>query len=154
MKRLMLMAALAVAVVGGGTVGLGARQGATALTPEAFMGMELRSLGPSYTTGRVADIAIDPNNSSVYYVAAAAGGLWKSENRGNTWTPIFDSGGTFNMCCIVVDPKNSNVLWLGTGENSVPRSAMIGDGLYKSSDAGRTWKQVGLAKSEHIGQVR
>ena len=74
-------------------------------------------------TGRVAGHQVDPNNPTRYYVAAAAGGLWKSENRGNTWTPVFDNGGSFNLCCVVVDPKNSDIVWLGTGENSNPRSS-------------------------------
>jgi hypothetical protein len=154
MKRIPFVLALVVAAAAGSTAGLGARQGsAAAINSDTFKEIALRSLGPALTTGRVADIAVDPNNPDVYYVAAAAGGLWKSENRGDTWRPIFDNGGAFNMCCVVVDPKNSNVLWLGTGENSVPRSAMIGDGLYKSTDAGASWKQVGLAKSEHIGKI-
>src|SRR5262245_11627148 len=124
------------------------------VTTDAIKALEVRSLGPSYTTGRVQDVAVDPNNQSIYYVASAAGGLWKSTNRGQTFTPIFDSGGAFNLCCIVVDPKNSNILWLVTGENSVPRSAMIRDGLFKSTDAGATWARVGLANSEHIGNIR
>src|SRR4051812_41773206 len=123
------------------------------LTADAFAGLRLRSLGPTLTTGRVADFAVDPNNSSVYYVVTAAGGVWRSENRGNTWASIFDTGGSFNMCCMLIDPKDSNVLWVGTGENSNPRSAMFGDGVYKSLDAGKTWKRVGLETSEHIGNM-
>ena len=86
-------------------------------------------------------------------MAAAAGGLWKSENRGGSWTPVFDKGGSYNLCCVVVDPKNSDIVWLGTGENSNPRSAMVGAGLYKSSDGAKTWTRVGLANSEHIGRI-
>src|ERR1041385_659661 len=136
MKRVQFVFVAALAVL---TVSLSAGQGpgAGGLTADAFKDIQIRSLGPiGYTTGRVQDITVDPNHPNIYYVAAAAGGLWKSENRGNTFTPIFDTGGAFNLCCVVVDPKNSNVIWLGTGENSVPRSAMIGGGLYKSTDAG------------------
>ena len=86
--------------------------------------------------------------------ATAAGGLWKSENRGLTFTPVFDRGGSFNLCCVKVDPRNSNVIWLGTGENSNPRSSMFGDGVYKSTDAGATWTRVGLASSEHLGNIQ
>ena len=117
--------------------------GADRLTAEVFEGFALRSIGPSLVTGRVADFDVDPKNSSVYCVATAAGGLWKSENRGETFTPVFDRGGSFNLCCVKVDPKNSNIVWLGTGENSNPRSSMFGDGIYKSTDGGKTWTSVG-----------
>lgn len=138
---------LATAIVGTG------QQGASRLTAETLEGMALRSIGPALTTGRVADFDVDPRNPSVYYVATAAGGVWKSENRGITFRPVFDRGGSFNLCCIKVDPRNSNVIWLATGENSNPRSSMIGDGVYKSTDAGETWAHVGLRTSEHIGQL-
>ncbi|MGA2262957.1 MAG: glycosyl hydrolase [Acidobacteriota bacterium] len=141
---------LAAAAVGAGQ----APAGSDRLTADFFKGMQLRSLGPSLTTGRVADITVDPKNPDVYYVATAAGGLWKSENRGLTFTPVFDDGGSFNLSCVVVDPKNSNVVWLGTGENSNPRAAMFGDGVYKSTDAGKTWARMGLEKSEHIGNIK
>ncbi|MEO6259732.1 MAG: hypothetical protein ABIP63_05250, partial [Thermoanaerobaculia bacterium] len=78
--------------------------------------------------------------------------MWKTVNRGVTFTPIFDQH-TFTLCCVVVDPKDSNIVWLGTGENTSQRSAHFGNGLYKSTDAGQTWKQVGLAASEHIGKI-
>jgi photosystem II stability/assembly factor-like uncharacterized protein len=150
MTRVQLVFGAAIGVL---AVGVGAGQGPGALTSDALMGLELRSLGPMLETGRVADIAVDPKNPSVYYVAAAAGGLWKTENRGTTWTSVFDHGGSFNMCCVVVDPRDSSVVWLATGENSNPRSSMYGDGLYKSADAGKTWTRVGLEKSEHLGRV-
>jgi photosystem II stability/assembly factor-like uncharacterized protein len=124
------------------------------LTPQVFEGLELRSIGPSLVTGRVADFDVDPKNPNIYYVATAAGGVWKSVNRGVTWVSTFDRGGSFNLCCIKVDPKDSNIVWLGTGENSNPRSSMIGDGLYKSTDAGMTWTRVALAESEHIGNIQ
>src|SRR5215471_16344601 len=151
MRRAQLVFAAAVILL---AAAVGAGQGTgTGLTAEAFKGIEIRSLGPNYTTGRVQDITVDPNHPNVYYVAAAAGGLWKSENRGNTWTPIFDQGGSYNLCCIAIDPKNTDILWLGTGENSNPRSAMVGAGLWKSTDAGKTWALAGLKNSEHIGKI-
>jgi len=145
-----LIVFLAAVVVGAGQ----GPAGADRLTAEFFKGLELRTLGPSLTTGRVADIEVDPKNPDVYYIATGAGGLWKSENCGITFKPIFDDGGSFSLACIVIDPKNSNVLWLGTGENSNPRAAMYGDGVYKSTDAGKTWTRVGLEKSEHIGNIK
>ncbi len=142
-------ALLAAVVVPSGQAPTGDR-----LTAATFEGLELRNIGPALVTGRIADFEVDPKNSSVYYVATAAGGVWKSMNRGITWTSTFDRGGSFNMCCIKVDPKDSNIVWLGTGENSNPRSSMIGDGLYKSTDAGMTWARVALEKSEHIGNIQ
>lgn len=124
-----------------------------ALTADALKGLQVRSIGPGLVTGRIADIKIDPNNPSTWYIATAFGGLWKTTNRGASFTPLFDDQATHNLCCIEIDPKNSNVLWLGTGENHSQRSAHFGDGLYKSADAGKTWKRVGLATSEHIGKI-
>jgi photosystem II stability/assembly factor-like uncharacterized protein len=123
------------------------------LTADVLKGLEFRSIGPAIQTGRVQDIAIDPKSPNTWYIATAFGGLWKTTNRGTTFTPIFDTGGSFTLCCVVVDPKDSNVVWLGTGENASQRSAHFGDGVYKSTDAGKTWKRMGLEKSEHIGQM-
>jgi photosystem II stability/assembly factor-like uncharacterized protein len=124
-----------------------------ALTAELLAGLQVRSLGPGLVTGRISDIAIDPANPSTWYIASAFGGLWKTTNRGASFTPIFDDYGAHNLCCIVIDPRNSNVLWLGTGENHSQRSAHFGDGVYKSTDAGKSWSRVGLAQSEHIGRI-
>jgi photosystem II stability/assembly factor-like uncharacterized protein len=122
-------------------------------TADTFDGMAFRSIGPSLTTGRIADVEIDPNDPNVWYVAAGSGGLWKSWNRGDTWTPIFDDYPSYSMGSVVVDPRDSDVVWLGTGENSNSRSASYGDGVYKSTDAGQTWQRVGLEHSEHIQEI-
>src|SRR5687767_12739207 len=145
-----LLLALATAVAAAALI---EAQQPAALPANALKALELRSIGPTLTTGRIQDIEIDPANPSVWYVASAFGGLWKTENRGITFSPIFDSGGAFNLCCVVVDPKDSRVVWLGTGENTSQRSAHFGDGVYKSTDAGKTWKRVGLENSEHIGRI-
>jgi len=126
---------------------------ASTITPEMLQGIRLRSLGPGLVTGRIADVKIDPNNPSTWYIATAFGGLWKTTNRGASFTPLFDNQTTHNLCCIEIDPKNSDVLWLGSGENHSQRSAHFGDGIYKSTDAGKTWKNMGLASSEHIGKI-
>jgi photosystem II stability/assembly factor-like uncharacterized protein len=150
MKRqtTLLMAAFAMAAAA-----LPFAQGQDRLNEQTLKGIEFRSIGPGFTTGRIQDVEIDPKNNNVWYVVSAFGGLWKTENRGISFTPIFDDGGSFTLCCLTIDPKDSNVLWLGTGENTSQRSAHFGDGVYKSTDAGKTWKRMGLEKSEHIGEI-
>src|SRR5581483_4043987 len=120
---------------------------------DQLKGLEFRSIGPGLATGRIQDVQIDPKHPDVWYVASAFGGLWKTVNRGTTFTPVFDEGGAFTLCCVAIDPKDSNVVWLATGENTSQSSAHFGDGVYKSTDAGATWTRVGLATSEHIGRL-
>ena len=123
------------------------------LTMENFRGLAFRSIGPSLTTGRIADLEVDPNDPNTWYLAVGSGGLWKTVNRGNTWTPIFDDYPAYSHGAVVVDPRDSNVVWLGTGENTHTRSASWGNGLFKSTDAGVTWTQVGLADSQKIQRI-
>jgi photosystem II stability/assembly factor-like uncharacterized protein len=150
MVRRLFLVAVAAAMV---SSALGARQTASdRLTADVLKGIELRTIGPTLTTGRIVDIEIDPKNPSVWYVASAFGGLWKTVNRGITFEPIFDDY-TFTLCCVAVDPRDSNIVWLGTGENNSQRSSHFGDGVYKSTNAGKTWTQVGLPASEHIGAI-
>lgn len=120
---------------------------------DTYGGLKARLIGPAVCSGRVVDIAVHPHNKNLYYVAVASGGVWKTSNAGDTWTPIFDEQGSYSIGCVVVDPKNPNIVWVGTGENNSQRSVGYGDGVYKSIDAGRTWKKVGLEKSEHIGKI-
>jgi photosystem II stability/assembly factor-like uncharacterized protein len=123
------------------------------ISQESLKGLPLRTIGPDITTGRISDIEIDPKNPNVWYVASASGGLFKTENRGNTFASIFDEGGSYSLGAVVVDPKDSNVVWLATGENNNQRSVAFGDGVYKSTDAGKTWKRMGLENSEHIQKI-
>jgi photosystem II stability/assembly factor-like uncharacterized protein len=123
------------------------------LTTDNFKDFAFRAVGPGLTSGRISDVAIDPKNPSVWYVAAASGNLWKTDNRGNTFTPVFDRYGSYSLGAVTVDPRDSNVVWLGTGENNNQRSVAFGDGVYKSTDAGGTWKRMGLANSEHIQNI-
>ena len=118
-----------------------------------FSGLELRSLGPAWQAGRIADIAVDPSDRSTWYVAVASGGVWKTTNAGTTWQPIFDDQPSYSIGCVTVDPKDPNVVWVGTGENNSQRSVGWGDGVYKSVDGGHSWRRMGLEKSEHIGKI-
>jgi len=123
------------------------------LESSLFSNLKFRSVGPAITSGRIADLAVNPNNHSEYYVAAAAGGIWKTINAGTTFTPVFDEEGSFSIGCIAIDPNNTNVVWVGSGENNNQRSVSYGDGVYKSEDGGKSWKNVGLKNSEHISRI-
>jgi len=115
--------------------------------------LKFRSIGPAMISGRIVDLAVNPNNYSEYYVAVASGGVWKTSNNGITFKPIFDGQASYSIGCVSIDPNNTNVVWVGTGENNSQRSVSWGDGVYKSLDGGKSWKNMGLKKSEHIGKI-
>ena len=118
-----------------------------------FSGLKFRNVGPALTSGRVADLAVDPRDFNTYYVATASSGVWKTTNSGTTFSPIFDGQGSYSIGCVAIDPHNPNSVWVGTGENNNQRSVAYGDGLYKSDDSGKSWKKIGLENSEHIGMI-
>lgn len=119
----------------------------------SFTGLKFRNIGPALTSGRIADIAVHPQNPKIYYVAVASGGVWKTVNSGTTFIPLFDQQGSYSTGCVTIDPNNPEVIWVGTGENNHQRSVGYGDGIYKSLDGGATWKNMGLKNSEHIGKI-
>lgn len=123
------------------------------LASAKFNGLKPRLIGPAVTSGRVVSFAIHPDNRDHYYVAAASGGVWKTTNAGTTWTPVFDNEGSYSIGYVALDPKNPHTVWVGTGENNSQRSVGYGDGVYRSDDAGKSWKKVGLENSEHIGKI-
>ena len=112
-----------------------------------------RNIGPAFMSGRISDIAVDSTNRSIWYVAAASGGIWKTVNAGTTFTPIFDGYGSYSIGCVSIDPNNRNVIWVGSGENNSQRSVGYGDGVYKSLDGGQSFQRMGLEKSEHIAKI-
>jgi photosystem II stability/assembly factor-like uncharacterized protein len=112
-----------------------------------------RLIGPAVTSGRVVGFAVHPKDRSPNYAAVASGGVWKTVNAGTPWTPVFDNEGSFSIGCVVLDPKNPNVVWVGTGENNNQRSVAYGDGVYKSVDGGKTWANTGLKQSEHVAKI-
>ena len=125
----------------------------TKFTTGLLSGLKLRSIGPALTSGRVADIAIDPSDKRTWYVGAAAGGVWKSTNGGISFSPVFDGQGSFSIGAVTIDHANPNVIWVGTGENNAQRVVAYGDGIYKSIDGGKSWTNMGLKQSEHIGRI-
>jgi len=104
-------------------------------------------------SGRIADIAIDPTNENIWYVAVGSGGVWKTENAGTTFKPVFDKQVSFSIGCVTIDPNNPFVIWVGTGENVGGRHMGFGDGIYNSEDGGESWTNMGLKKSEHISKI-
>ena len=118
-----------------------------------FSGLKFRLLGPAAVSGRVVDFAVNPDNYHEFYAAVACGNVWKTTNSGTTWDPVFDNYGSYSIGCVTLDPNNSNVVYVGTGENNSQRSVAWGDGIYRSEDGGKSFKNIGLKTSEHIGKI-
>lgn len=119
----------------------------------AYSGLRFRSIGPAVTSGRVIAFAVDPTDKRTYFVGVASGGVWKTVNAGTTFTPVFENEGSYSIGAISIDPKNPSVVWVGTGERNSQRSVGYGDGVYRSEDGGRSWRNMGLKTSEHIGRI-
>lgn len=132
-----------------------AQNGGSAKSPfeEAFSRLEYRSIGPAIMGGRIADVEGVPGDANVVYVASASGGLWKTTNGGVTWKPIFERQGTISIGDIALAPNNPDVVWVGTGESNVRNSVSFGDGVYKSTDGGKTWQHMGLKETERISAI-
>ena len=129
--------------------------GATAKNEDTnpLANIPLRNIGPAMISGRISDFAVNPASPNEFYVATASGNLWKTTNNMTTWTPLFENEGAYAIGVIEMAPSNANVLWVGSGENNSQRSVAYGDGVYKSLDGGKTWKNMGLKNSGHISQI-
>lgn len=123
------------------------------LNSEIINAIKFRSIGPAFTSGRIADFAVNPENQSEFYVAVASGHIWKTDNNGTTFNPVFDNYGAYSIGCIKADPKNFNTVWAGTGENNHQRALGYGNGVYKTTDGGKSWKNMGLKESRQIGMI-
>ena len=113
--------------------------------------LPLRNIGPAYPSGRISDFAF--HTPYHYLVATASGGLWETTNDGTTWTPLFDKQASYALGVVEIDPSDPKVIWVGSGENNAQRSVGYGDGVYRSTDGGQTWSNMGLADSGHISQL-
>ena len=133
--------------------GRGGRGSQDPINERTFSSLRARQIGPAMISGRVLQIAMFPDSASHYMIALAAGNIFMTENDGTTWTPVFENYGSFSIGWITIDPKNPSIVWVGTGENNSQRAAAYGDGVYKSEDGGRTFRNVGLKASEHIGRI-
>lgn len=115
--------------------------------------LKLRSVGPALMSGRIGDLAVDPVKPNTWYVAAGSGNVWKTDNAGTTWKPIFENYGSYSIGCLAIDPSNHNTVWVGTGENVGGRHIGFGDGIYVSHNGGKSFKNMGLKKSEHLSKI-
>ncbi|MEM8507322.1 MAG: glycosyl hydrolase [Bacteroidota bacterium] len=123
------------------------------MSSSTFSALKFRNIGPAFTSGRIAEIAIDPTNQNIMYVAVGSGNVWKTVNAGTTWEPIFDKEKSYSIGCITIDPNNPHTIWVGTGENVGGRHVGFGDGIYRSTDAGKTWKNMGLQGTQHLSKI-
>ncbi len=123
------------------------------LDMEKLKGIKPRSIGPAGMSGRITAVDAVVSKPDIIYAGAASGGVWKSVSGGTAWTPIFDKESTLSIGAIAIQQSNPSVIWVGTGEGNPRNSLNGGDGLYKSLDAGKTWKKMGLEKTRHIHRI-
>src|SRR5712692_3849241 len=121
--------------------------------PDLLDDLRFRTIGPAAMSGRIVDVAVVESNMSTFYVASATGGLWKTTDNGTTFTPVFQHEAVASIGCVTVSQSNPNIVWVGTGEATNRQSSGWGDGVYKSLDAGKSWTNVGLKDSEHVGRI-
>ncbi len=126
---------------------------AQTVTSEALAGLPFREIGPVTMSGRVVDLAVVESNPYTFYVASATGGVWKTDNNGVTFRPVFHKEATHSVGAITVHQRDTNIVWVGTGERANRQSSSWGDGVYKSTDGGETWRNMGLRDSHHIGRI-
>jgi photosystem II stability/assembly factor-like uncharacterized protein len=120
---------------------------------QALSGLTYREIGPALMGGRISDLAVVESKPQVFYIGTGAGGLWKTENHGTSWTPLFDDQPTSSIGDVTIHQENPNLVWVGTGEPQNRQSSPWGNGVYKSTDGGTTWAHMGLEATKHIGRI-
>lgn len=123
------------------------------LSTEQLSGLKLRNIGPANMSGRIVDIDVVESDPYTFYIATATGGVWKTTNNGIVFKPVFENEATHSVGDIVIDQQNPETIWVGTGERANRQSSSWGDGVYKSTDGGQTWTNMGLKDSRHIGRI-
>lgn len=120
-------------------------------SPDVYSSLRWRFIGPQ--GNRVSAVVCDSNNPNVYYAGACAGGVWKSIDGGTNWFPIFDDQPAQSIGALAIAPSDSNFVWVSTGESFIRSNVLIGNGVYKSTDGGKTWKHMGLEKTGRISRI-
>ena len=126
---------------------------AALLAAAPFSNLKWREIGPAIAGGRVAGVSGTPQDVKLYYLATAGGGVWKTENGGATWSPVFSGHGVAAIGAVAIDPKNENIVWAGTGEANPRNDVSYGNGLYKTTDGGKTWALSGLKGVWSISRI-
>ncbi|WOJ97716.1 glycosyl hydrolase [Congregibacter brevis] len=152
-KTVMSAITLAVGLTLGGAAIAADKDEAAVLSEATFEGLTLRNIGPAVRSGRIADLAIHPEDENTWYVAVGSGGVWKTVNAGTTFEPVFDDEGSYSIGAVALDSNSSSTVWVGTGEHGGGRHFAFGDGIYKSVDGGKNWMNMGLEDSQHIGEI-
>src|SRR5919109_1734097 len=155
-RILILVAALGAAFGARPLTGLFAQaQGASASIPGGgpFDTLHFRSIGPAGMSGRISDIAVYEPNPAIFYVGTAHGGVWKTTNAGTTFEPLFQDQGLMSVGDVTISQSNPDLVWLGSGESNNRQSTSWGDGVYKSTDGGKTFTKMGLKTSKHINRI-
>jgi photosystem II stability/assembly factor-like uncharacterized protein len=123
------------------------------VAPELLSGLTVRNIGPAGMSGRISALEAVASQPNTIVLGAASGGVWRSDNGGLTWRPLFDEQPVHSIGALAVNQKHPDIIWVGTGEGATRNSASIGDGMYRSTDGGRTWVKAGLAGSERINRI-
>ena len=119
----------------------------------AISHLQYREIGPALMGGRISDLAVVESKPQVFYIATGTGGVWKTENHGTSWTPLFDDQPASSIGDVTLDQSNPNLVWVGTGEPQNRQSSGWGNGVYKSTDGGNTWQHMGLERTKHVGRI-
>ena len=148
-----VLACLALSLTASIVVTAGQTSGPPLATADVIANLRMRTIGPATMSGRVVDFAVLESDPTTFYAATATGGLWKTTSNGVTFTPVFEHERVHSIGAVAIAQRNPDVVWVGTGEAANRQSSSWGDGVYKSTDAGRTWQHMGLRDTRHIGRI-